>query len=250
MATVTFPVEFGGNGMTVTDDASPSTGLDGVGYTVRFVPALKQSVAMVGHAVNRASAAQQSAAAAFASAAQASADRAAVAADREETIRQRQRAETAAGDAQAAKMGAMDAAQEVRQNRNDVAVDRAVVADARDETLAAASVAQQSERAADEHRVRAETARDDVLANSEIFDDVAAGMSSGLRFFAVPTQGDMEFLALYRNSAGAAELVGVYPSQKMLVYGVEFGAANRLITMFMQLEIRMDRLAINYSITV
>ena len=249
MASVTFPVEYGGNGMTITDDADPNTGLDGIGYTARFVPALKQSVAMVGHAVNRASAAQQSAAAAFASASQAAADRAAVADDRAETIRQRQLAATAAGDAQRAGLDAASAASDAMEHRDAVAVDVSVVENARTDTLAAASAAQQSESAAGEHRARAETARDAALANGAIFDDIAAGLASGQRFFTVPVAGGTDFLMLYRNDSGTATLLNAYPSQQMLVYGVEFSTANRLIMMFMQLEIRMDRLPTPYSPT-
>ena len=242
MASVTFPVEYGGNGMTVTDDADPQTGLDGIGYTVRLVPALKQSVAMVGHAVNRASAAHQSAAAAFASATQAANDRAAVADDRAETIRQRQLAATAAGDAQRAGLAALAASSDARGYREAVAEDVSVVENARTDTLAAASAAQQSEGAAGEHCARAETARDAALANGAIFDDVAAGLASGQRFFTVPIAGGTDFLMLYRNDNGTATPLNAYPSQQMLVYGVEFATANRLIMMFMQLEIHMDRL--------
>lgn len=46
MATVTFPTALGGDGKTYSDDADPDTGLDGLGYTTRFVPCLKQAVAM------------------------------------------------------------------------------------------------------------------------------------------------------------------------------------------------------------
>ncbi|WP_438454707.1 phage head spike fiber domain-containing protein [Vreelandella venusta] len=46
---VTFPVALGGDGKTYTDDADPDTGLDGLGYTERFVPCLKQAVAMAGY---------------------------------------------------------------------------------------------------------------------------------------------------------------------------------------------------------
>ncbi|OWV30197.1 hypothetical protein, partial [Halomonas campaniensis] len=46
MASVTFPEELGGNGQTYTDDADPDTGLDGLGYTTRFIPCLQQAVAM------------------------------------------------------------------------------------------------------------------------------------------------------------------------------------------------------------
>ena len=40
MASVTFPPEVGGSGLTVTDDANPTTGLANGGHRARFVPAL------------------------------------------------------------------------------------------------------------------------------------------------------------------------------------------------------------------
>ncbi|WP_237673574.1 glycerophosphodiester phosphodiesterase [Vreelandella profundi] len=54
MATVTFSADLGGDGKTYTDDADPDTGLDGVGYIERFVPALAGSVAMAAYAKSRA----------------------------------------------------------------------------------------------------------------------------------------------------------------------------------------------------
>lgn len=55
---VTFPVELGGDGKTYTDDAHPETGLDGFGYTTRFIPCQKQTVAMAVSAKNNADAAE------------------------------------------------------------------------------------------------------------------------------------------------------------------------------------------------
>lgn len=72
---VTFPKEYGGSGITITDDADPKTGLDGTGYTERFVPALSQTVAIAGHAVQKAGDAKRSASDAIEAAQQASADR-------------------------------------------------------------------------------------------------------------------------------------------------------------------------------
>lgn len=46
MASVTFPVNLGGNGSTVTDDSNTSTGLANGGHRTRFVPALSQFVAI------------------------------------------------------------------------------------------------------------------------------------------------------------------------------------------------------------
>jgi len=75
MASVTFPTEYGGSGITITDDADPQTGLDGTGYITRFVPALQQGLAMTGHAVQKAGEADSSAQTATSAAQQASADR-------------------------------------------------------------------------------------------------------------------------------------------------------------------------------
>lgn len=47
MSSVTFPPALGGDGSTVTDDASPVTGLANGGHRLRFVAALAQMVAVM-----------------------------------------------------------------------------------------------------------------------------------------------------------------------------------------------------------
>lgn len=239
---VTFPVEFGGNGKTYTDDANPNTGLDGTGYITRYVPTLQQAVVITGWTVQKAIEAKASAQTASAAANSAAADREQVATDRSQTILQRQLAATAAGDAQSAKLAAMNASRDAHDARDAVVIDKGLAAQARIDALTAAAGAGESEQGAGEYAATAEAARDAALANGAIFDDVAAGLASGQRFFTVPVAGGTEFLMLYRNDAGTATPLNAYPSQQMLVYGVEFSTANRLIMMFMQLEIRMDRL--------
>ena len=54
MVSVTFPPEVGGSGLTVTDDANPTTGLANNGHRARFVPALAQVVAVARYVVNTA----------------------------------------------------------------------------------------------------------------------------------------------------------------------------------------------------
>ena len=54
MESVTFPPEVGGSGLTVTDDANPTTGLANNGHRARFVPALVQVVAVASNTVNQA----------------------------------------------------------------------------------------------------------------------------------------------------------------------------------------------------
>lgn len=54
MASVTFPVDLGGSGVTITDDTNPTTGLAAGGHRQRFVPALEQTVAMARTAKDRA----------------------------------------------------------------------------------------------------------------------------------------------------------------------------------------------------
>lgn len=71
MASVTFSASVGGDGSTVTDDGSPSTGLDAGGHRTRFVPCLAQTVAVAAYTVGRASAAASSASSAATSAANA-----------------------------------------------------------------------------------------------------------------------------------------------------------------------------------
>ena len=55
MASVTFTPDVGGNGLTVTDDANPTTGLANGGHRARFVPALAQVVAVAKFVVDTAS---------------------------------------------------------------------------------------------------------------------------------------------------------------------------------------------------
>ena len=64
MVSVTFPLEVGGSGLTVTDDANPTTGLANNGHRARFVPALAQVVAVAGNTVTKATEAAASALAA------------------------------------------------------------------------------------------------------------------------------------------------------------------------------------------
>jgi hypothetical protein len=51
MASVTFPTAVGGDGSTVSDDANPTTGLDNGGHRTRFIPALKNIVAIANYVV-------------------------------------------------------------------------------------------------------------------------------------------------------------------------------------------------------
>lgn len=60
MASVTFSTGLGGDGSTVTDDADPTTGLAGYGYTVRLVPALGQVIGVANYTKGRAEAAAAS----------------------------------------------------------------------------------------------------------------------------------------------------------------------------------------------
>lgn len=61
MASVNFPAGVGGDGSTVTDDASPTTGLANGGHRTRFVPALAQLVAIALNTVTKATEAAASA---------------------------------------------------------------------------------------------------------------------------------------------------------------------------------------------
>lgn len=64
MASVTFPVGLGGNGLTYTDDANATTGLANGGHRTRFVPCLSQTVIMANSAATSATNAAASAASA------------------------------------------------------------------------------------------------------------------------------------------------------------------------------------------
>ena len=80
MTTVTFSSSVGGDGSTVTDDSSPTTGLAGGGHRVRFVPAMAQTVAVAANTVTKAAEASASATAAASSVTAAAASAAAAAA--------------------------------------------------------------------------------------------------------------------------------------------------------------------------
>lgn len=95
---VTFPVDQGGDGNTYTDDADPNTGLDGLGYTVRFVPCLSNAVAMAAFAKQMADAT--------------AANRLQAAADAAKAVGARGAAETAADTATTAAAAAQDSAQQ------------------------------------------------------------------------------------------------------------------------------------------
>lgn len=56
MSSVTFPISLGGDGSTVTDDASVNTGLANGGHRLRFVPSLAQVIACMNGALTQASA--------------------------------------------------------------------------------------------------------------------------------------------------------------------------------------------------
>lgn len=53
MASVTFPIELGGDGSTVTDDRNPLTGLRGGGYRDRLVPMFSQAVTVLQTGIDR-----------------------------------------------------------------------------------------------------------------------------------------------------------------------------------------------------
>lgn len=82
MTSVTFPVDLGGDGSTVTDDNDPSTGLGQGGHRTRFVPALYNTVAMAQTAVDSATSAASDVALTAADRIAVAADKATVAADK------------------------------------------------------------------------------------------------------------------------------------------------------------------------
>jgi hypothetical protein len=97
MASVTFPEALGGNGQTYTDDADPNTGLDGLGYTVRFIPCLQQAVVMGLSAQSNAQAAADYVQQCQTLREEVATDRQAVADDRTHIDQQKTAVDTAAG---------------------------------------------------------------------------------------------------------------------------------------------------------
>ncbi|WP_342596308.1 hypothetical protein AAGT95_09410 [Salinicola lusitanus] len=90
MAEVIFPEDLGGDGLVVTDDANPDTGLAAGGHRLRFVPALANTVAVARTAKQQAALAQTLADQVAADRKQTGEDRDAIAGAREATAADRQ----------------------------------------------------------------------------------------------------------------------------------------------------------------
>ena len=106
MASVTFSASVGGDGSTVTDDSSPSTGLDAGGHRTRFVPCLAQTVAVAAYTVGRATAAASSSSAAATSASNAATSASAAATSASNAASSASAAATSASNAAAAVLAA------------------------------------------------------------------------------------------------------------------------------------------------
>lgn len=60
----------------------------------------------------------------------------------------------------------------------------------------------------------AENARDAAMVAGNIYPDTAAGLTAGVPYFSVPSADSAEYLLLYRNNAGVAQLLKRYPSDQ------------------------------------
>ena len=186
---VTFPIAYGGDGSTITDDADPNTGLANGGHRERFVPALAGSVVMAGHAKLKADQTT-------ADAAQTALDRQAVAADLAQTGQDRAAVETALTEAET-RIGTTQA-----------------LVDARDAAQAAQGGAETAESGAIDAQAAAEAARDAATVSGSVYADTAAGLAATIDgdYFKTPALSVEGFLTLYRNDAGSATEVETFPS--------------------------------------
>jgi hypothetical protein len=202
MASVTFPEALGGNGQTYTDDADPNTGLDGLGYTIRFIPCLQQAVAMGLSAKNDAAAA-----ASFKQQCQTL---------RQEVGDDRQ----AVSEDRAAVEGHLQDAQE------RIGSTQALV-DARDTALAAQAGAEDAETGAVAAQTSAEAARDAAVVSGQVYPDTSAGLTatSDGQYFKTVAANQAGFLTLWRNNAGVATEIETYPSLTGIAQALE--QANR-----------------------
>jgi len=189
MASVTFPEELGGNGQTYTDDADPTTGLDGLGYTIRFIPCLQQAVAMGLSAKNDAAAA-----ASFKQ--QCQTLRQEVGEDRQAVAEDRAAVEEHLQDAQA-RIGTTQA-----------------LIDARDTALGAQAGAEDAETGAVTAQAGAEAARDAAVVSGQVYPDTSTGLAatSDEQYFKTVAANQEGFLTLWRNNAGVATEIETYPS--------------------------------------
>ena len=202
MASVTFPEALGGNGQTYTDDADPNTGLDGLGYTIRFIPCLQQAVAMGLSAKNDAQAADGFVQQCQTLRQEAGADRQAVAEDRAAVEQHLQDAQARIGTTQA-------------------------LIDARDTALAAQAGAEDAETGAVAAQTSAEAARDAAVVSGQVYPDTSAGLTatSDGQYFKTVAANQAGFLTLWRNNAGVATEIETYPSLTGIAQALE--QANR-----------------------
>lgn len=202
MASVTFPEALGGNGQTYTDDADPNTGLDGLGYTIRFIPCLQQAVAMGLSAKNDAAAAASFKQQCKTLRQETATDRQAVAEDRAAVEQHLQDAQARIGTTQA-------------------------LIDARDTALAAQAGAEDAETGAVAAQTSAEAARDAAVVSGHVYPDTSAGLTatSDGQYFKTVAANQAGFLTLWRNNAGVATEIETYPSLTGIAQALE--QANR-----------------------
>ncbi|WP_110678710.1 hypothetical protein [Salinicola sp. RZ23] len=162
MAEVTFPNDLGGDGLVVTDDANPDTGLAAGGHRLRFVPALSNSVAMARTATDKAALAQQLADQTAADRVQTGQDRDAIAGAKEATAADRVQtgkdataasaSKTAAANSQAAakasETAAANSASAAASSESGAATARQSATNAASAAAGSASAAKDSETAA------------------------------------------------------------------------------------------------------
>lgn len=101
--------------------------------------------------------------------------------------------------------------------------EQAVIDGTQEAQQLATTQANRSESEAD----RAEAARDAAQLSAGVYADTATGLSATTDgdYFSVPSTQGGEFLVLYRNTAGQAEAVEVYPSASGVAQQVEAGKA-------------------------
>lgn len=189
MASVTFPEELGGNGQTYTDDADPTTGLDGLGYTIRFIPCLQQAVAMGLSAKNDAAASSSFKQQCQTLRQEVGEDHQAVSEDRAAVEEHLQDAQVRIGTTQA-------------------------LIDARDTALGAQAGAIDAEAGAVTAKAGAEAARDAAVVSGQVYPDTSAGLAatSDGEYFKTVAANQASFLTLWRNDAGVATEIETYPS--------------------------------------
>ncbi|TVU88318.1 pyocin knob domain-containing protein [Vreelandella titanicae] len=218
---VTFPEALGGNGQTYTDDADPVTGLDGLGYTVRFIPCLQQAVAMGLSAQSNAEAAAGYVEQCQTLRQEVATDRQAVAGDRVHIDQQKTAVDTAAGQVATDKQAVAGDRAHIDQQKTDVDTAAGQVATDKQAVAGDRTHIDQQKTAVDTAAGQVATDRQ-AVSNDRLASEQAAGASSAAADASILARNQAE--ALYGDLT-AVDAAKTEAQQAATLSGEERGLA-------------------------